>query len=804
MSDANAEAEATLLQLQTALDHHRAGRLREAEPLYRQILRVAPDHPDALHWLGVLAHQAGQSDAALALIDRAIAIHSSRPVYHDHRGMVLQALGKAEEAVVCHRTAIALKADYAEAHNNLGNALKTLGRLDEAAESYRAALSLKPDFAEAHNNLGTIFHEQGKLAEAVVSYRNALSFRQNDATSHYNLGNALRDLGKLDAAIDCYRRAISFRLDYAEAHNNLGNVLNATGRFDAALVSYQRALELKETPEFKSNFVRCLQSAEFTEVDAGVRRMVIRAVSEPWTRPADLAAACIRLIAGDGNIRECIERSSSAWPTRLTWQELFGPAGFSVLSNDPLLRALLENAQVCDLAMERLLTMVRHAVLDATTGGAGCDDIEGSALTFCCAVARQCFINDFVFSCTDAELDRVTLLREKFVAQLRIGNAVPALWIAAVAAYFPLLSLPGAEALLDRSWPESVTALLEQQIAEPLEERSYRDHIPRLTPVDDGMSGSVRQQYEENPFPRWVKLPPPRPARDIDSHLSRLFPFAPFRPIDRSGDIDILIAGCGTGRESIEMAQDFPGAHVLAVDLSLSSLCYAKRKTSELGVVNVEHAQADIMKLGSIGRTFAVITSVGVLHHLADPMAGWRELLSLLRPGGFMLLGLYSERARRSVVAAREFIAQRGYLANAADIRRCRQDLMSMNDGTQFGQLASIRDFYVTGECRDLLFHVQEHRFALPQIKEMLGRLGLRLIGFLLAPHVAKGYAARFPEDKAMTDLERWNTFEAEFPDTFAGMYVFWVQKADVPESPASVLKDRGFDEHRFQGERNE
>jgi SAM-dependent methyltransferase len=361
-------------------------------------------------------------------------------------------------------------------------------------------------------------------------------------------------------------------------------------------------------------------------------------------------------------------------------------------------------------------------------------------------------------------------------AELRQGNAVPASWIAAVAAYFPLLSVPGAEVLPAGSWPDAIAALLKQQIAEPLEERTYRDHIPRLTAVEDGVSRSVRQQYEEHPYPRWIRLPPPGPARGINAHLVRLFPVARFHPVDETGGVDILVAGCGTGRESIETARDFPTARVLAVDLSLASLCYAERKAAELRVANVEHAQADLMKLGSIGRTFAVITSVGVLHHLADPMAGLRELLSLLRPGGCMLLGLYSERARRSIVAARAFIAERGYGPNAADIRRCRQDLMSANAGARFGQLASIRDFYVTGECRDLLFHVQEHRFGLPEIKELLATVGLRLIGFLLPPDAAKAYGERFPEDKAMADLDHWNAFEAEYPDTFAGMYVFWAQ----------------------------
>ena len=137
----------------------------------------------------------------------------------------------------------------------------------------------------------------------------------------------------------------------------------------------------------------------------------------------------------------------------------------------------------------------------------------------------------------------------------------------------------------------------------------------------------------------------------------------------------MLIAGCGTGQHAIETAQRFAGARVLAIDLSLTSLAYALRKTRELGVRNIEYAQADILKLGTIGRTFDVIESSGVLHHLADPFAGWRVLLSLLRPGGFMAVGLYSEIARADIVEARAFIAERGYGSSADDIRRCRQEL---------------------------------------------------------------------------------------------------------------------------------
>jgi hypothetical protein len=169
--------------------------------------------------------------------------------------------------------------------------------------------------------------------------------------------------------------------------------------------------------------------------------------------------------------------------------------------------------------------------------------------------------------------------------------------------------------------------------------------------------------------------------------------------------------------------------------------------------------------------------SVGVLHHLADPLQGWRLLLSLLRPGGFMRLGFYSELGRQDVIAAQAFVAGQKHVASAENIRHCRQELMSMKDDSSVQKLVSRSDFYGASQCRDLLFHVQEHRFTLPQIQRQLGELALHFIGFSLEPHILRRYEERFPEDKAMTNLDSWNAFETENPDTFSGMYQFWVQR---------------------------
>ena len=142
-----------------------------------------------------------------------------------------------------------------------------------------------------------------------------------------------------------------------------------------------------------------------------------------------------------------------------------------------------------------------------------------------------------------------------------------------------------------------------------------------------------------------------------------------------------------------------------------------------------------------------------------------------------MRIGLYSEHARQPVVAARQFIAERGFTANADDIRRCRQELVSSGDSTQFRQLILFRDFFGTSECRDLLFHVQEHRTTLPELKRWFAELDVDFLGFSLDPGVIRQYKSRFPGDTTLTDLDCWNSFEIENPDTFGGMYQFWIQK---------------------------
>ena len=831
----------TQQSLDLAIQHHKAGDLPQAEGIYQQILQTEPNQPVALHLLGVLARQVGRNEDAVELINKAVAINPDYAEAHNNLGNALKDLGRADEAAASYRKALAINPDFAEAYSNLGSTLKDLDQLVEAVESYHKALAINPEFVEAHSNLGHMLKGMGRMEEAAASYQKVLTFQPDDvitwntlgltfhamdkledavasyqkalaikpdlsqahynlgltlhdldqldeavesyrkalalqpdfALAHNNLGLALKDLGSLEDAVDCYRKALAIKPDLAEAHSNLGLALRDQENFDEAFACQRRAIALNPNNDlFWSGFAASLESYSFTSVDDDLLADLLQLLERPTVSPAFVTRPMINALFQHSEFLQILELPVSGGPeTGIAYGDVA-----QRLSAIPLFLRIMGLSPINGLEIERMLTILRSAMLKETLA----EKIDDRGIPFSTALALQCFTNEYVFSETDEEKEAVEQLHQR-IAELveKQLDVLPSL-VATLGAYRPLHRFPWARELSGREWAGDIAQVIERQISEPLEELSLRSRISALTSIQDTVSQSVREQYEENPYPRWVKTGRPAKGKTLGAILQWAGIHTEIEDYVSPKSPEILVAGCGTGQHAVGTAFRFSNSRVLAVDLSLSSLSYAMRKTRELDVSNIEYAQADIMELDGLGRRFDLIESVGVLHHLGDPLAGWWNLVGLLGPGGLMKIGLYSEIARQDIVKGRALITEEGYTSSPEDIRRCRQDIITqaIDGNPEMLKICKARDFFSLSNCRDLLFHVQEHRFTLPQIRDALQTLGLEFLGFELQDHnVMRKFQDSHPEKSAQISLPLWHDFEIENPDSFRGMYQFWCKK---------------------------
>ena len=657
------------------------------------------------------------------------------------------------------------------------------GQLTEAEDYYRHVLAIDQNHFDSLHLLGVVAQQSGRSDLAAHLIGRAIALNERDPA--YNNWIAAKFNGLVSAKNSVGRHAL------AVAYSNLSIALMALGNSTDALKAIQRSIQLEETDNTKLLFVQCVRGLSSSPEGIDLRDNLARALSEPWGRPINLARLAANLIKLDGTTGACIHRFISACEGRREYG-IIDDAELTQICRDRLLLCLLESTIVFDADLERYLAVVRNTMLRGASANIDSQQIDKDILRLFCALAQQCFNNEYTFTCTIQEKELAERLRQLLTNALESEESIPELWLVAVAAYFPLASLPAANLLLQRRWSHSVAQLVTSLVRDLEQERKLQSSIPRLTDIAESVSLAVKQQYEENPYPRWVKASPVGTPTAIDVYLRQQFPNVELQTLPTSNGPDILIAGCGTGQHSIETARRYKGARVLAIDLSLTSLCYAKRKTQELRIKNIEYGQADVLQLQGIGRTFDIIEASGVLHHLANPLAGWRVLLSILRPGGFMRLGFYSRLARQELTAARTFITQRGYRPFAADIRQCREELMGFGHDTPLAKVTAWADFFSISACRDLLFHVQEHQMTLPEIGSFLGENQLRFLGFVLPSGVLQNFGQRFPNGSS-TDLALWHAFEMENPSIFIEMYEFWIQKqhgepqVDYAQQPSTL-----------------
>ena len=402
------------------------------------------------------------------------------------------------------------------------------------------------------------------------------------------------------------------------------------------------------------------------------------------------------------------------------------------------------------------------------------------------ALAAQCFLNEYVYSSSKEEDNYVVKLIEAACEKQETANIILPL-----IGCYRAIHTTGISPEFINNYPtpdDSSKELIATQFTEPKQEEEIRNSLQELRDITDTTSRRVQDMYEENPYPRY---------KYSDHTVSELA-----KPVYRSikaeatknnlnfseelksltGKPKVLIAGCGTGNQVIN-ASRYKNAEITAIDLSSSSLSYAIRKTKEYKMDNVSFRKMDLLNVTEFEEPFDIIECSGVLVCIKDPSEGLSLLTKQLKPGGYIKLGLYSEIARKIIVEARNTIHTLGINSSPKSIRNFRKkvlegEIKELKDLPKFA-----RDFWSLSECRDLCFHVQEHRFTTESIQKLLTSHDLTFCGFMLPEQIKKLYQEQYPEDNEMTSLANWGKFEELHPTTFVGMYQFWAQKPPEMDS---------------------
>jgi tetratricopeptide (TPR) repeat protein/SAM-dependent methyltransferase len=745
------------------------GRLQSAEGLYRSALDREPRNAEATHFLGLCLCQAGRGDEGLSLMRRSVELNGAQIMYRQNLGLLLAQHGRLDEAESCLRDAI-VRQPRAPLYNFLGTVLHRRGEFRAAVDAYEKALALDARDANVHVNLGYARFELGEIAAAIAHYRKALELEPGNAMAHNNLGNALQAQGEAGAAEAAFRRAVQIAPQFALSHHNLGMALRAQGRADEAVACFRAAARLAPSEAASRQLLaETLADVRFSAPDPRFETELAACLARDDVDPMRLGAPAFSLLMTDPRFA-ALARPASRTPDEGWLARDALPALKSVL-----FIPLLENVVVPDPRFEKLIAALRRALLSTWKSGSLAE--TSPHLDLLCALAQQCHLGEYAIEETAGESAIVAELRAAIEGAPAGAGARPLL--ALYACYRPLATLGDAYAFPEAGAADAFGRLLLRQVAEPREESRLRAEIEALTPVDDAVSRAVQAQYEENPYPRWRNAPATAGRYPLALRLRTLFPALIEEELMFPEAPEILVAGCGTGKHASITARLNPAARILAVDISRTSLAYAMRRARELGIGNVRFAQADLLELGGLEERFDLIESAGVLHHLRDPIAGWRVLTGLLKPRGFMKIALYSETARQGLAAARRFMAGRGFAATPEGMRAGRAAIMALADGVPEKAVLDLSlDFYTLSGCRDLLFHVQEQCFTPERIAAALRELDLEFLGFEPEdPATLRAYRAEFPGDTAATSLENWQAFESRHPETFAGMYHFWARK---------------------------
>ncbi len=639
-----------------------------------------------------------------------------------------------------------------------------------AQKLYKEVLKINPIHSNTLNNLGLISYILGDNHNAINYYKKAINSNQSNSNAYNNLGVVFKILGEDHKAKNCYEKAIKINPNYADAYNNLGIIFYNSGDNQKAKDCYEKAIKIDPNNiNFLNNIINLAISIDLTDLSEdnikSYKKLFLFLFKKNNISHNNISTNSKYVLLFEynkNNIEKIINSESLLLNNKIIQKFLI----------EDLLHLMLQKSIIADNLIEKFLTKIKCEIL-FILDSASKDDLK-KYFHFIISLSEQCWLNEYVHIQSEKEIKKIYKLKDKIERSEQIDEFE----IAILGCYIPLntSSIITKKLINYESSNFLFNNLINVQIKEPLKEKELTKTIESLDIINDLVSKKVRKQYEENPYPRWRYSDKYKSIHFLNSLNNDIKPNK-VTYYNKFDNPNVLIAGCGTGNHLLS-ASNYNNSNVLGVDLSLASLAFAKRKVEESGSKNIKFLHGDILQLKKLNKRFDIIESSGVLHHMKDPIAGLKVLTDILEPHGYLKLGLYSKSAREGITKVREFIKQKNLKNTSKDIKIFRREINYESKNSLKQKLIYSRDFYSTSALRDLLFHVQEHYFSLPQISDILKNFNLQFLGFVFAnAAIKKKFSKYFPEDRKNISLNNWHEFEIKYPNTFSNMYQFWVKK---------------------------
>lgn len=632
--------------------------------------------------------------------------------------------------------------------------------LFQAKTDIGKALELIPTDGDSLNLFARIELELSQLASAQQAIFLALAESPENGGYWYSAGHiylAQQDLGNAKQA---FRNAIKFAPKETRAEVSLAYTLAQDGEIIEAFGQYRElAKTLGGDLHIRSQVVDLASQIKADFYDAELEQDLISYLKWDQVNLNQLGSLVCSLLEYKFHLNS---QGSST--------------DFNGIANSALFLSALRNTLIKSELLEKLIMALRHELLTHSTQQG---QLSKSHISLCQAIAFYGLRNEYILPNTDAEEDMVLTLKSILDQSLSKFGCKPmdisgALLLFSM--YKPWKNLAKFDTLMDfenNAWPEEAYELKIFHYG-LFNISSYE--FEALTSIPTIKENRVKNQYEKYPYPRWETLDYKKNV-NYGSALQHEFKSAELPNYLYEKDLNILIAGSGTGRHALNVAKYFDDVNVLAIDISQNSLAYSQHKALEFNIQNIDFKLADITKLPILDEKFSIIECSGVLHHIRHYKKALANLLLNLKPNGLIKISLYSARSRAVINQIRQAFDIDNTELNEHKVKVIRHAIMKSHTFKNHTGIIQSDDFYSLSGTIDLLFHEYEKHFTPLSIKQLCSEFNLDWLGFSNLNYKVKNDFMAFHGKKAdLLNLKQWDDFEEAFPNTFSNMFQFYCQ----------------------------